>query len=122
MQGPTPNEYYAFSPDDAGQLLTFSCAQPLDGSAVVLRASTSCAAAGQARREVLSIEAKGCGCCRVSACDSLVMSLYAGSAAVYKFIRTLGAGTFCRTFIFLQQVGFAVLEVRCKARLSCRAG
>ena len=39
MQGPNPHEYYAFSPDDAGQLLTFSCA-PLGNSAVVLRAST----------------------------------------------------------------------------------
>lgn len=39
MQGPNPHANYAFSPDDAGQLLTFSCAHPLGCSAVVLRAS-----------------------------------------------------------------------------------
>ena len=35
MQGPNPHANYAFSPDDAGQLLTFSCARPLCSSAVV---------------------------------------------------------------------------------------
>ena len=35
MQGPNPHANYAFSPDDAGQLLTFSCAHPLNSSAVV---------------------------------------------------------------------------------------
>ena len=41
MQGPNPHASYAFSPDDAGQLLTFSCACLRGVSNVLLFASAS---------------------------------------------------------------------------------